>query len=186
MRTFTFLLLSLFLVGIVSGQEPVSGKADKKEAAVKKKEEREAAMTRQYAATGKLIDGRHFVLEADYMRNSAVERKSVTSALNFIVVDSVSTVIQVGSIQAVGTNGVGGITGSGRITSWKAGKNEKGKTFTVYMTLSTNIGIYDVSMNVDYSGYSSASLSGLRSGTLQLEGNLVPEDSSRVFKGRLY
>jgi hypothetical protein len=92
--------------------------------------------------------------------------------------------IQVGSFQRVGYNGVGGFTVQGRIYNWKFEKNDKGKNFYLTMTIQGNIDIYDVSMSIDYAGYADATLNGINSGKLTFEGNLISKEMSVIFKGQ--
>jgi len=178
--------MALFLAVSVPGQDPGTSKQAKKEASRKIKEEREAQIARQFTETGKMLSSRRFVLEANYLINKMGERKPVTPVLNFIAVDSIFSVIQVGTIQGIGSNGAGGITGEGRITNWKFSQDEKRKYFDIFLSVNSTVGIYDIALSVDYSAYGSASLSGLRSGTIQFNGNIVPIDSSRVYKGQIY
>ncbi|MCX6244829.1 MAG: DUF4251 domain-containing protein [Bacteroidetes bacterium] len=186
MRPLPLLLIILFIAGGIVGQESSSTKDSKKEASKKKKAEREARMVQQFNETGRLITCRRFVLEANYLVNTMGQRKPVTPVLNFIAVDSAFSLIQVGSNHGIGMNGAGGITAKGKVTNWKLGINEKARNYDVFMTIDSNMGFYDITMSVDYSGYASASMAGLRSGTLQFDGNLVPKDSTRVFKGWTY
>jgi hypothetical protein len=186
MKALYLLLIILFIAGVIPGQESSGTKDSRKEASKKKKAEREARMTQQFNETGRLITSRRFVLEANYLVNPMGERRSVTPVLNFIAIDSSYSYIQVGSNQGVGVNGAGGITAKGKVTNWKLGINEKARNYDVYLTISSNMGFYDISMSIDYSGYASASMTGLRSGKLQFDGNLIPIDSTRVFRGWTY
>ena len=54
------------------------------------------------------------------------------------------------------------------------------------MTVGTDLGFFDINMSVDYSGYATAELTGLRAGRLQFNGDIVPKDSTRYFKGQKY
>jgi hypothetical protein len=130
-----------------------------------------------------MIENRNFVLEANYLGNQRGNRIVVNSTFNFIRVDSIKAVIQVGSDTRLGYNGVGGITTEGEITGWKLDKNFKKKSFYLSMSVITNLGIYDIRMDVDASGNATAYLSGLQRGQLIYEGNLVPIEESRVYKG---
>lgn len=143
-------------------------------------------MERQFLDTWQLLNGKRFVLEAQYLSGKMGDRKPVVPVLNFISVDSANAVIQVGSPQLVGYNGVGGITGEGKVTQWKLMKNEKRKNFTVFLTINSNIGIFNIQMSIDYSGYASASMTGLTSFMLTFDGMLVSREESVIFKGQSY
>lgn len=137
----------------------------------------------EFSNTSQMIKNRQFVLEADYLSNARGYRIIVPSTLNFIRVDSTRAVIQVGSNNGIGYNGVGGITAEGQISNWKVYKNDKKKNFTVSMTVMTPIGIYDIVMYVGADGNSSATISGMHPGKLIYDGQLVAPDETRVFKG---
>jgi len=184
MRWICFLLMCLFLSGGLFSQDQKTVKETKKEASQRKKEERKVKIENQYKLTDSLLEGKIFVLEAHFLKVSSGERFSVPATLNFVSVDSLSAVIQVGSFQRVGYNGVGGFTVQGRIYNWKFEKNDKGKNFYLTMTIQGNIDIYDVSMSIDYAGYADATLNGINSGKLTFEGNLVSKEASVIFKGQ--
>jgi hypothetical protein len=184
MRWICFLLMCLFLSGGLFSQDQKTVKETKKEASQRKKEERKVKIENQYKLTDSLLEGKIFVLEAHFLKVNSGERFSVPATLNFVSVDSLSAVIQVGSFQRVGYNGVGGFTVQGRIYNWKFEKNDKGKNFYLTMTIQGNIDIYDVSMSIDYAGYADATLNGINSGKLTFEGNLVSKEASVIFKGQ--
>jgi len=186
MRLINLIFICLFLVSGIFAQEVKTDKELKKEASLKKKEEKKAQIENQYLATGQLLDSKSFVLEAEYLNNRSGNRIPVSSILNFVKVDSIYGIVQIGSPQGIGYNGVGGVTAQGRIANWKLDKNDKRKTFDLYMTLSCNIGVYDIEMSVNYLGYATVSLTGLRSGKLFFEGNLYPKNESSVYKGQSY
>ena len=138
----------------------------------------------QFDSTGKLIKSRKFVLEAEYLRNDMNTPQRINSQLNFIAVDSFNAVLQVGTIQRFGSNGVGGVTAHGKISNWKVEKNEKSKSYDLFMTIVASTGVYDVNISVDYTGRASATLTRLTAGKLTFEGPIVPIKESSVFKGQ--
>ena len=184
MRWICLLLITLFLSGGLIAQNQKMTKEAKKEASDKKKAEKEAKIEQQFKATDTLLTSRRFVLEAQFLRNNRGMRVDVISTLNFISIDSLLGVIQVGNPQRVGYNGVGGVTVQGRLINWKLEKDTKRKSFFLVMTIQANIDIYDISMTIDYSGYASATLNGVNTGKLIFEGNIVPRENSSVFKGQ--
>jgi hypothetical protein len=183
MRWICFLLLSLSLSGGLSAQDKQAVKETKKEASQLKKEEKKVKIEKLFKKTDSLLEGKKFILEAQFLKNNSGNRFPVTSNLNFISVDSLTAVLQVGSPQRVGFNGVGGVTVQGRLFNWKLEKDIKRKTFYLTMTVQGNIDIYDVSMSIDYEGYANATLNGINSGRLTFEGNLVSKDETLIFKG---
>ncbi|MGA2822788.1 MAG: DUF4251 domain-containing protein [Bacteroidales bacterium] len=178
--------MSLLLSGGLFAQDQKTIKETRKEASQRKKEEKKAKIENQYKITDSLLEERKFVLEAQFLKTSRGERFPVISTLNFIFVDSLSGVIQVGSVQRVGYNGVGGVTVQGRISNWKLEKDEKQKNFYLIFSIQGNIDIYDVNMNIDYAGYAYATLNGINSGKLTFEGNLVSKEETVIFKGQTW
>jgi hypothetical protein len=184
MRWTCLLLISLFLSGSAFSQEKKAAGETRKEAAQRKKDERNAKIEQQYKQTDILLEGKRFVLEARFLKNRDGERFPVASTLNFVAIDSLSATIQVGSVHRVGYNGVGGFTVQGRITNWKLEKNPKARNFYLILTIQGNIDIYDVNIDIDYAGYATATLNGINSGRLSFEGNVVSTDETRTFKGQ--
>ena len=184
MKKVIILLLCLSVINVFLGQEVNNKKEAGKEVARRKKEERKAKMEEQFRMTGRILEGRRFVLEAQRLSNERGSQKFVTPVLNFISVDSLHGIIQVGSPERAGNNGVGGVTVDGKISNWKFSKDEKQKTFDLFMTIQSNLGVFDVVMTVDYSGNADADITRLRAGRLTFTGNVVTRENSSVFKGQ--
>jgi hypothetical protein len=184
MRWICFLLITLVLCGGLIAQDQKKVKETKKEISQQKKDEKKAKIESLYKHTDSLLTERRFVLEAQFLRNNRGERINVVSTLNFISIDSLSSVIQVGSTQRFGYNGVGGVTVQGRVINWKLEKNDKAKNFFLVLTIQGNVDIYDINMTIDYTGYATATLNGINTGRLIYEGNLVSLESTTVFKGQ--
>jgi hypothetical protein len=185
MRWICFLLMSLLLSGGLFAQDQKTVRETKKEASQRKKEEKKALIEKQYKLTDSLLNGKKFVLEAHFLKTSNGERFPVVSTLNFISVDSLTAMIQVGSMQRVGYNGVGGVTVQGRIYNWKFQKDDKRKSFYLALSIQGNVDIYDVNATIDYEGYAYATLNGINSGRLTYEGNVVSKEESVIFKGQI-
>ena len=142
-----------------------------------KKEKREAELEKKFQLTKQMLDKKDFVLETNFLQDRYGFRVPVVSMINFVSVDSTEAIIQIGSNSRIGPNGVGGVTAKGNITKWELTENDKNKTFTP-------IGIYDLFFDIGASGQSTALLTGLTSGQLTFDGNLVPQAKSSVFVGR--
>jgi hypothetical protein len=183
MRYMFLLLMSLLLSGGLMAQEQKTSKEMKKEAADRKKAEKQAQADSLFKQTDTLVRGRRFVLEAQYLRNDQGGRATVSSNLNFISVDSLAAVIQVGSVQRSGYNGVGGVTVEGRVINWKCDKDDKHQNFYLTLSVQGNRDIYDIAISIDYSGYAQATISGINTAKIIFEGNLVPAESSNTYKG---
>lgn len=149
-----------------------------------KKEKREAELEKKFQLTKQMLDDKDFVLETNFLQDRYGFRVPVVSMINFVSVDSTEAIIQIGSNSRIGPNGVGGVTAKGNITKWELTENDKNKTFTLRINVMTPIGIYDLFFDIGASGQSTALLTGLTSGQLTFDGNLVPQAKSSVFVGR--
>ena len=183
MKTLVVTIIAMFLAASISGQEIKKDTLSRKQARQIKKQQRDAELKIQYDSISQVIDSRQFVLEANFLSNNTGRRVFVLSNLNFIKIDTTYSVIQIGSNRGLGYNGVGGITAEGRITGWKLEKNDKKKSIYISMNVMTNIGIYDVFMDISADGNAIATVSGLRAGRLQYDGKIVPLDESSIYTG---
>ncbi|MBN1198193.1 MAG: DUF4251 domain-containing protein [Bacteroidales bacterium] len=180
-----FLLIPIFFMlctGIMA-QDTLSQKEVKKEASVKKKQRKEAEAERKFKEAGQLLETRHFILQAKFIKNREGSRISVNPLLNFIQIDSNQAFLQIGFYQFVGPNQAGGISADGRITRWKLEKSDKRKTYTLFMSVITNRGNIDIFMDINQNSYATATLSGITSARLTYDGDLLPTDKSDVHKG---
>jgi hypothetical protein len=149
-----------------------------------KKEVRKAEMNANYNILDSLFNARSFVLEADFLQDKLGDMMPVNSSLNFIRVNGSDGVLQTGSYSGQGYNGVGGVTASGTIGSWKIDRNPKKMTYTVYFNLQTQIGQYDVIMIVNSDNNATATITSTTPGRLSWVGHLKTVNNSRVFKGQ--
>lgn len=148
-----------------------------------RKEIRKAQIEKEFQATKQMLENRDFVLESYALQNRWGFQRQVSSNLNFVAVDSTEAIIQVGSNSRIGPNGVGGVTARGPITKWKLYQNPKSKSFNLQMTVMTKIGFYDLNFNISADGNADALLTGLTSGQLTFQGNMVPWQDSSVYVG---
>ncbi len=135
-----------------------------------------------------MVENRRFVLEADYLSGRSGARVVVNSTLNFIMVDSAKSVIQLGSNTGMGYNGVGGITVDGTISRYELKKteNKHGCTYTITLFVNTDIGTYDIVLWISQNGNANATIRGTTSGQLSYAGNIVPLEEARVYKAHSY
>lgn len=184
MKTIRMKMGNLFLI-IVFLLISLNGKSqDTKLTRQERKEVRKAWMAANYYVLDSLLNSKSFVLEADFLQDKYGGRIPVVSNLNFIRVDKSTGVLQTGSNISLGYNGVGGLTAEGGINSWEIKKDPKRLSFIVHFSLLTNIGYYDIFMNVGSDYNASATITGLVPGKLTWEGHLKAIDNSRVFKGQ--
>jgi hypothetical protein len=149
-----------------------------------KKEARKAELMANFEALNNLLEHKSFVVAADMLENKYGDRIQVTSALNFIRVDSTNAVLQTGSNTGFAYNGVGGVTAEGRINGWQIVKNFKSLSYYIHFTVETNIGAYDVSMILSSDNNVRAEITGTTPGKLGYDGRIEPLNNSSVFKGQ--
>lgn len=153
-------------------------------AVLTKKEKRNVELEKEFQFTKSMLENKDFVLETDYLQDRYGNRILVNSTINFVSVDSTEAIIQIGSNFRLGPNGVGGVTAKGRINKWELTEDQKHKAFTLSLNVMTTIGIYDLFINISASGRGSATLTGMTSGRLTFDGDLVPWEKSSVFVGQ--
>jgi len=149
-----------------------------------RKEIEKIQKTENFYILDSLLNSRNFVLEATYLRNKYGNFISVSSMINFVRVNGSKGVLQTGSYQGIGSNGVGGTTAEGTIGLWEIKRNVKNQTYTLRFNLLTNIGNYDVLLIVSSDNRASATITGSTSVKLIWDGYLKTLDNSRVFKGQ--
>jgi hypothetical protein len=183
MKTLAFKLERLILV---TGMLLISITGNSQDTKMSRQEQKEAKRDRQYfdfQVLDTLLKNRTFVLEADFLENQYGNRRPVMSNINFIMVDSTKAVLQTGSNSTFGFNGLGGTTAEGSISGLKIEKNEKNLSFFLRFTVNSNIGIYDVTMNISCNNTARATISGLYRGKLIYDGRIQTLYNSGVYKG---
>ena len=110
----------LMMAASTFAQEPELSRREmrKLERELKKEQKAEEAAKKSEIVELMVEHGR-FVLEADRLRDKRGNTVIVTPMLNFVAADSVAGVLQIGSNQYVGQNGVGGITVEGPIADYE-------------------------------------------------------------------
>ncbi|MBN2214761.1 MAG: DUF4251 domain-containing protein [Bacteroidales bacterium] len=160
-------------------EQKILRKAARKQA--KKLEEEEALILTKH-----LIDTRRFVLIADYVGNKRGDRIPVNSTINFLKIDTSYCVIQVGAMNGIGYNGVGGITAEGTVSSMETIPNKKGNSFSIRIVANTNIGNYDIVIFANAFGNADATITGITYGALKYYGRLVPVELSGTYQGHSF
>jgi hypothetical protein len=179
-RSYLVLILVLLgLTGFAASGFSQNEKPDKKS----RKEARKAELAANFRVIDSLLMTGEYVLEANYLQGKYGDRVPVSSTLNFIRVNREKGVLQTGSDLRQGYNGVGGVTAEGSITDYKIERNEKNLSHSVRFNLMTNLGTFNILLNVTADNYANAMITGTTSGRLTWDGRLVPLGSSRVFKG---
>jgi hypothetical protein len=181
-RIAVILVVVLLGAGTIAQAQKLT-KEQKKELEAKKKAEKAAKADSMYNATVALVESKKFTLQAEYIRDNAGAPHSVLQSLNFVAVDSVTGVVQIGSNLGFGYNGVGGATAEGKISRWQIERNDRKHMLNVYLTITARHDTYDLSLNIDYDLRATATLTGIKAGRLTFDGYLVPLDEAAVFKG---
>jgi hypothetical protein len=148
-----------------------------------KKEQQAQEAELQSTLVRMMVENQRFVLEANRLRNKRGNMVNVSSSINFIAVDSLNGVLQVGSNAYVGLNGVGGITEEGTVSNYSYTFNEKNGTYNVKYFIRSPGGNYDVQMVAYSNGRADATVSSTWPGRLTYSGFLIPPGTSRVWKG---
>jgi hypothetical protein len=192
MRTI-ILVIAIFLnIQQVSAQEPnqfTDPKTEKQQAKDQKKEEQRKKAEWMKEVTRTMIENQRFVLEADFLSGKDGMRVPVNPTINFIIIDSLKSVMQLGSSTGIGWNGLGGVTVEGKVSRYEVTRTEKKRyvAYNLIIIVFTNIGTYDIHMTVTDDGKADATIRGTTSGQVSYSGTLYPPEISQVFKGmRLY
>jgi len=181
MRTILFFMFCLCAVYSASAQidEDV---VRQKEQKIQEKKVKEDAKLKEEAKIKEMLTKRKFVLEADYLSGRTGLRRSVTSSLNFIKLDSANCIVQVGSNSGLGANGVGGVTAEGRVSKYELSTDKK-NNHTIKISMSSSLGFFDIVIYVSSSGNADADLRGNYSGSLTFSGKIISLKETRVYKG---
>jgi hypothetical protein len=84
----------------------------------------------------------------------------------------------------MGYNGVGGVTAEGSISGMQITRNVKNLSFYLKFTVTTTLGIYDISMSILSNKNATATITGLTPGRLIYNGKIVTLYDSSIYKGR--
>ncbi len=182
MKTIFSLMFALLIAGSLFAQDNApADKSDQKS----KKEQKQAALEEQYQKNIALIETMQFVLEADFLVRQSGVQDMVSNVLNYILVDSANSILQVGQNYGMGANGVGGFTAKGTISKWKMDLDNKKKIISIRYTVSAAAIVYNVLLYLPTNGNANGTISGYSlSNKVNFVGKLVPLKSSVVFEGR--
>ena len=180
-------IMILFMALLVAMPAVMGQNMSKKEARAKAKAEKKAAREAAEAANAakiiKLIEQRHFVLEANFLANKGGAQISVSPTLNFVMVEKEKATFQFGGGSQVGYNGVGGVTMDGNVQNYKYDIDKKG-TIHLDFQISTSLGTIFITMSImPATSNAQATVSSMGSRKLYYTGQIVAPEESRVYKG---
>jgi len=178
-----FIIIIFYAFCLSAFSQDLSKKEQRKLYKQFEKEQQAEEAARETELVQIMVLQRRFVLEANQLRDKRGNMIHVSSMINFISSDSINGVIQVGSNDFLGANGVGGITVEGPISNYKYTRNEKRGSFNVTYNLHTLSGNYDVMMIISSSGRADATISSSWPGKLNFSGHLIPPILSKVYQG---
>ena len=171
-------MIALLLAGSLFAQDNANDQKSKKE-------QKKALLEQQYQKNIALVETMQFVLEADFLTDASGIQNPVTNVLNFILVDSTRSTLQVGKNSGMGANGVGGLTARGTINNWKMDLNDKKKIISIRFNVSAASVTYNVLLYLPTNGNAKGTISGNSlASKVNYVGKLVPLGQSVVFEGR--
>jgi len=151
------------------------------------RQQKKAAKAEESERMGHMVDlmiyRKTFIVEADMIFDRYGNGQNVSSNINFLACDSISGVVQIGSGSYLGRNGLGGITIEGRLSDFKAVKNEKRDYYSITYSIVANTGRYDVSMTASRNGHVDATVRSNWPGSIRYTGNMVYPSKARIYKG---
>jgi len=181
-------LIVLFAMAFIIpawGQE--EGELSKREKRKLERQERKARMEEEREKTAKLVEymaeNQQFVLEANMLFDKYGQSFNVSPNINFVALDSLEGVIQIGSNRYIGSNGVGGVTLEGSISRYEFEENEKKGYYSISYALNTAVGTYDIFMTMNKNGNADATVRGNFGGSIRYSGDVEHPSASRVYKG---
>ena len=179
------ILFSGLILGLQAQETEELSKAEiRKLQKEQRKAEKKAEEEQKVELTKLMVEYQRFVLEADQLSNKRGVRIQVSSNINFIIVDSTSATLQLGSAYSAGYNGVGGTTIDGTISRYEVTSVGKDKSsYSISMVFNSSLGTYDISLMVSATGKADANIGGTWPGKINYHGELVPLALSRIYKG---
>ena len=98
-----------------------------------------------HIAAQRLMQSGDFILTANHVSVGRIISKAVTPNTNFVMVRNGQAIVQATPVVGGGPNGLGGITFTGNITSYKVTTSKKGQ-MTAKFHLSARVGSADVTV----------------------------------------
>jgi hypothetical protein len=130
------------------------------------------------------IDNRDFIILTDNISGRYGAIYNLQPSVNFIKVEGDEITIQTSQPHQVGSNGIGGLTTEGPITSMKVLTNEQNEPISVLINFTTPaLGPGTVNIHVNGSGNASAYIRGNWGRMATFRGEFANSDSTNIFEG---
>ncbi|PKP09668.1 MAG: hypothetical protein CVU09_10230 [Bacteroidetes bacterium HGW-Bacteroidetes-4] len=173
------LVVSLFSSAQTEEKKDKLSRKERKELRKIEKEETRKKVT-------KLIEGKQYVLKANYLKNPYGSYLSVDDTRNFIWVDSVLSVVQFSSFRTIAAGGEVGVTVEGKVFDYE--QYVKGKSNSTFIRFNINSlkGNYWVVIDVRPNGKADAEVYSPNGKRMDFSGKLVSIDEAGVLKGKGY
>lgn len=164
--------------------ETLSKKEQRKIAREEKKRLAEEQAAKEFELLKAMVMSGKYVVQAERLIGRDGREYSVQSNLNFVKVDGEQGVIQSGTTNSSGGNGLGGRTASGKIKNYTVKVIEKRRSFNIKYDLHDIDGSFSVTLSVGQSGYTVADVrDNILNANVRMSGNLVSLEESTIFKG---
>jgi hypothetical protein len=185
MKRSSLIIMIMILATAAFGQNLNSLSKKEQRKLIREEEKRIAAeeSARYAEILEQMVKSATFVLEADMLFDRYGRSTPVTPTINFILVDSLKGVVQIGNSFLLGYNGVGGVTVDGTVSDYEFSKNEKRGNYTIRYNLRSSMGFYTIGVNISPGGRADATVSGNYSGSIRYSGRIVHPARSKIFKG---
>lgn len=184
MKLHKILLLGLVLFFAVQpGWAQTSKREQRKIEKAEKQRLKEEERQRSRDLVLSLVKDQAYVLEATTLTGRYGQIYQASPNTNFVKVEGEQIIIQTANNFGVGYNGLGGITINGTIKEYQVDQ-EKGGVSVFIRFHDPVLGLSTLNLSVQDSGNARATVLGNWGGRVTFQGQFVPLEESRVYKGR--
>ncbi len=161
------------------------GTEKKKPTKEEKKELRKQQQEENFQKIQAILESQQWIVEANMVFDRYNQSYQLNPTINFVGVDKKNGAIQLGFDGLVGWNGVGGVTLEGSVTKYELKENKKNSAPQVNLRFQgrgTGSATIDISVNTSFQA--TARVNGDFGSRITFQGQLVPLEESRVYKGQ--
>ncbi len=182
-----FLLAGLLFGEVAYAQNQVLTKREKRQLEqLRKKKERSMKRKTSREYYTKLLKEKYFVFQADFLIGAHGESFVLSPDINFMSVNGNKVILQFGSNEAIGWNGVGGITVRGTLSNYQVHLGNKKNN----LSLSTNLNLIGpgippgISLNVSDDGTAQLLVQPAGGNPFVVYGQIVSPKKANIFVGQ--